>query len=159
MTLALPTYDGTAETLQFILDLIAQAIPNSGVPLGSVVPVATTNLATPSVTTAWTTVDVSSYVPAHARSAVLYVNVGGTRSASSGSYATNSVQFRRDSTLTNVIAQVEYKFSNPTATANVGGGIASQVIVPLLNRSFQYQYVVGLDGSNGASISIQGYTI
>jgi hypothetical protein len=105
--------------------------------------------------TAWTTVDVSAYVPAGVRLAVMTVQIAG--GTNSGSYQTNQVDFRKDSSGA-IAASVGIKMATNGATTDLRGIFATAWVPLTAARTFDYQKTDTTNqGSSSAAISIIGY--
>ena len=123
----------------------------------TIVPVTNVTLATPgNGSVAYTTLDVSAYVPADAKIAVLNCIIGGTRVAAT--FASNTFSFRKDAA-----SPVSGHFGCSvagTGAAPAGVQTMGQVFVPLTAaRTFQYDKTDSLVASSGGSITLVGYVI
>lgn len=114
-------------------------------------------LATPgSGNVAYTTLDVSAYVPVGAKAVELNVSIGGTRIAAT--FATNLFTFRRDASSAPV-GSVGCSVAG-TGSAAVGTQVFQMITVPLTTAcTLQYKKDDNLVASSGGTIVLVGYWI
>lgn len=103
----------------------------------------------------WTTVDVSAYVPAGVRLAVVTVQIAG--GTNSGSYQQNQIDFRKDSSGA-IAASIGIRMATNGATTDLRGIIGTAWVPLTAGRTFDYQKTDTTNqGSSSATIQLIGY--